>query len=253
VQGLTEFLPVSSDGHLAILQYFLTPIPVEDRLAITVALHLGTLLAVIIYFRRELVGMATTLLFGRRDGLPSIWLLALGTLPAAVIGVAVRDRIAATFDSLPVIGVGFLLTGSLLFFAGAVRGASRTDDMLGPWDALLIGVMQATALLPGISRSGTTISAGLFLKIRPDVAVRFSFLLAVPAISGAVALEGKAILALPSEMLGTLLAGMVVAAGTGLLAIAVLLRLIRGGKLRYFAYYCWALGAAVLTSSALGH
>jgi undecaprenyl-diphosphatase len=247
VQGLTEFLPVSSDGHLAVLQHFLTPMPAEQKLAVDVALHLGTLVALLVYYRDELVGMAAAML-GRRGGYARTWigLIILGTLPAAVAGLTLRDRIAATLDSLPAIGVFFLVTGTLLFLASAVTHPDRDEEALGVRDALLIGSFQATALLPGISRSGTTIAAGLFRRARADVAAKFSFLLGVPAIAGAIVVEGRSILALDPGARVPLAVGVVAAALTGFLAIALCLRLVRAARLHWFAYYCWAIGAAVL-------
>ena len=252
VQGLTEFLPVSSDGHLAVFQYWiLPPMPAEERLAIDVALHLGTLVALIGYFRRDLAAIAGALRGSGPRYLRSwLGLLVLGTLPAALVGVSFKQRIAATQDSLPLIGLCFLMNGSLLFLANAVQGAERSEESLGVWDALVVGLFQATALLPGVSRSGTTIASGLLMRMRGDVAVKFSFLLGIPAIAGAVVLEGRTVFGLGRDTLAPVAVGVVVAGGTGLAAIAALLRAVRGGKLGYFAYYCWALGAAVLAAAA---
>lgn len=248
VQGLTEFLPVSSDGHLAVVQHMLTPMPAEEKLAVDVALHLGTLVALLIYFRADLIEMANALV-----GWPAraymrtwIWLIALGTVPAALAGLTLKRHIAATLDSLPVIGVCFLITGALLFLASAVRGANRTEEALGVRDALVVGCFQAIALLPGVSRSGSTISGALFRRTRPDVAARFSFLLGIPAVAGAIALEAKDVFALGPKFAVPLAAGVLTAGLTGFAAIAIFLRVVQGGKLHYFAYYCWALGVAVL-------
>jgi undecaprenyl-diphosphatase len=251
VQGLTEFLPVSSDGHLAVVQFLLTPMPAQEKLAVDVALHLGTLVALLVYFRRELVEMAAAVV-GRRG--PDhrrtwFWLIGLGTLPAVIAGLTLEHAIAETLDSLMIIGLGFLATGSVLFYAGGLHHAVRTEETLGVRDAIVIGLFQATALLPGVSRSGTTISAGLLTGLRPDVAATFSFLLAIPAVSGALALEAKTIVGLGPSMGAPLVAGVVVAGVTGLAAIAILMRVVRGGKLRYFAYYCWALGVVVLAAA----
>jgi undecaprenyl-diphosphatase len=253
VQGLTEFLPISSDGHLALLQHFLTPMPADQRLAVDVALHIGTLVAVLFYFRAELMQMAAAL-FGRAEppwARAWIWLLAIATVPAAIVGLTLKHRIEATYDSLLVIGVSFLITGTLLYLASAVRGAARAENDIGVGDAVMIGSFQALALLPGVSRSGTTISAGLFRHIRSDAAAKFSFLLSIPAIGGAVVLELGDIVGLIPSMAGPLLAGVLVAGVTGLAAIAVLMRAIRAGRLNYFAYYCWVLGIAVLGGAML--
>ncbi|HJQ82763.1 MAG TPA: undecaprenyl-diphosphate phosphatase [Candidatus Binatia bacterium] len=254
VQGLTEFLPVSSDGHLAMVQYFLAPMPAEEKLAVDVALHFGTLVAVILYFRGELLEMAAALV--GRSTVPYarrwIWLLALATLPAAVAGLPLKSLIESTYDSLVVIGLSFIATGTFLFFASAVRGAHRTETELGPVDAVMIGSFQVLALLPGLSRSGTTISAALFRRTRPDVAAKFSFLLAIPAILGAEVVEARSIFGLAPAARVPVAIGVVVAGLVGFFAIAALLRVVRGGKLHWFAYYCWALGLAVLIGAAVG-
>jgi undecaprenyl-diphosphatase len=253
VQGLTEFLPISSDGHLALLQRFLTPMPADKKLAIDVALHLGTLVAVLVYFRRDLIDLTAALVGRARNAYARswVWLIVIGTVPAGVFGLWLRHRIEATYDSLWVIGLSFAATGALLFLAAGVRDAGRDEEKIDVRDALVIGCFQVLALLPGLSRSGSTIAAAIFRRIRPDVAARFSFLLGIPAIAGAVLTEAGAVMALGPEARLPLAAGVVTAAITGLGAIALLLRIVRGGKgLRYFSYYCWAL-AAVATGAAV--
>jgi undecaprenyl-diphosphatase len=254
VQGLTEFLPVSSDGHLAILQYFLTPLPAEQKLAVTVALHLGTLVAVLVYFRRDLIEMVRQVLDSSRYGyLRSwAWLIVAGTIPAGVFGLTLKSWVEAALDSLLVIGLCFLFTGVLLYVASAAREAELGEEDVGLWDALVIGVFQALALLPGVSRSGMTISSGVLRHFRPEVATRFSFLLGIPAIAGALVLEGKDMAGLAPEIRLPLALGIVVAFVTGLAAIALLLRVVRTGKLQYFAYYCWALGVLIAAASLIG-
>ena len=254
VQGLTEFLPVSSDGHLAVLQYFLNPLPGEQRLAVTVALHIGTLVALLIYFRADFVEWARQLVDPHRDGYLRwwAWLIVLGTVPAAIAGLTVKSWIEAATDSLVVIGICFLFNGVLLFAAGSVRNAQREARDVGVMDAIVIGCWQALALLPGVSRSGTTISSAVRLRIRPDVATRYSFFLGTPAILGAIVLEGKDVAALAPELRLPLAIGIVTAFVTGLAAIALLLRVVRAGKLSYFAYYCWALGVALAAAGVMG-
>jgi undecaprenyl-diphosphatase len=252
VQGLTEFLPISSKGHLALVHRFLEPLPPDQQVAIDVALHVGTLIAVFAYFRRELLGMAAALLAPRESGwrFRWVWLLALATLPAVTIGFTLKDRIIDTFDSMPVLGVGFLVTGTMLFFATAVRGADRDEETLGLGAAMTIGCFQALALLPGISRSGSTISGGIFARVRPDVAARFSFLLGIPAILGAVVLQAPAMVSLGPEARVPLLVGVTVAGVSGLAAIWTVLRLVETGRLHFFSYYTWALGIALLVGVA---
>ena len=254
VQGFTEFLPVSSDGHLAVFQYFLTPMPAEQKLAVTVALHFGTLAALLVYFRKDLIEMARELLDSRREGYLRgwAWLIVGGTIPAAVIGLTLKSWVEAALDSLFVIGVCFLVTGTLLWLATRVRDAQRTEGDIGLADVLVIGTFQALALLPGVSRSGTTISSGIFRRIRADVATRFSFFLGIPAIGGALVLEGKDVAALAPELRLPLAIGVLVAFLTGLAAIALLLRVVRTGKLQYFAYYCWLVGVLVAAAGLMG-
>jgi len=255
VQGLTEFLPVSSDGHLAVFQHFLTPtLPAEQKLAVTVALHFGTLAALLVYFRKDLIEMARELLDWRREGYLRGWalLIAAGTIPAAVIGLTLKSWVEAALDSLFVVGVCFLFTGTLLWLAARLRNVHRAEGDIGLADALVIGTFQALALLPGVSRSGTTISSGIFRRIRPDVATRFSFFLGIPAIGGALVLEGKDVAALAPELRLPLAIGVLVAFLTGLAAIALLLRVVRTGKLQYFAYYCWVVGVLVAAAGLMG-
>jgi len=252
VQGMTEFLPISSKGHLALVHRFLEPLPPDQQVAIDVALHVGTLVAVFVYFRRELLGM-TMALFKPRDAgwrFRWIWLLGLATLPAAIIGLTWKDEIIDTFDSMPVLGACFLVTGTMLFLASAVRGADRDEESMGLGAAMTIGCFQALALFPGISRSGSTISGGIFARVRPDVAARFSFLLGIPAIVGAEIVQLPALLSLGPEARIPILIGVVVAGVSGLAAIWTVLRLVETGRLHYFSYYTWALGLVVLVGTA---
>jgi undecaprenyl-diphosphatase len=254
VQGVTEFLPVSSDGHLSLLQYFMTPMPAQQKMAIDVALHIGTLVALLIYYRRELITMGNSMLGrGGHTYLRSwAWLIVIGTLPAVLVGLSLQKEIANTLDSLRTIGLGFLLTGNLLFLGSGVPDANRGEESITARDALVIGIFQASALLPGVSRSGTTISAAMLLRVRADVAAKFSFLMAIPAVAGAITVESPNLLALDPANRFPLMVGVVVAGVTGITAIALLLRLVAHGKLRYFTYYCWSLGLAVLLASWLG-
>jgi len=248
VQGATEFLPVSSSGHLAVVHHFVHPLPTAEMAAIDVALHMGTLVAVVAYFRHDLVAMLWACL--RREPSWERWwviLLGAGSVPAGLLGLSVRHAIEASFGSIGTIGICFMLTGTLLWLAQ--RAAPRADR--GPADirvsdALVIGVFQAGALLPGISRSGSTIAGGILRRIDRETAAKFSFLLGIPAILGAQLSEAKTLVSLPGSDLGALVAGMLVAGGTGFLAIGTLMRLVRGDRLHYFALYLWPLGALVL-------
>jgi undecaprenyl-diphosphatase len=251
VQGLTEFLPVSSDGHLALLHRLIAPLPPSETLAVDVGLHAGTLAATIAYFHRDLLGLCDAL---RPSGAGTwerqwIWLLAMGSVPVAVVGGLWKSAIEQTFTSMTVVGVSFLVTGTLLFLTRFVRETWRAERDLGPRDALLVGCFQATALLPGISRSATTIAGGLVRRMRPDVAARFSFLLGIPAVIGAQILEFGTLRALDPDSRRAVLAGAVVAGVVGIAAIWGLMRLLASRRLHYFAYYLWPLGVLVLMTS----
>ena len=251
VQGLTEFLPVSSSGHLAVTHRFMTPLPAHETAAIDVALHVGTLVAVVVFFWGDLWGMARALAAPRTGGWRWrwIWLLGLAMVPAAVVGLPFKSAIEASFVSMPLVGACFLVTGTLLFLASHVRGALRTEDDVAAKDAFFIGCFQALALLPGVSRSGSTIAAGLFRRLRSDVAARFSFLLGIPAIVGAEIGEARTLVALGPGAHAPLLAGIAASCLSGFVAIWGVLRIMQAKRLHYFAYYMWTLGVVVLVGT----
>lgn len=252
VRGLTEFLPVSSDGHLALARHLMPPPASAERLAVDVALHAGTLLALLVYFRADLWGMARGVVAPRRPGHLRTWLglLVVGTLPAAV-GLLLRGAMGGPWQSPGAVGAGFLLTGTLLWLASAVRGALREEASLGWRDALTIGGLQVLALLPGVSRSGTALAAGIFRRVRAETAARFSFLLGIPAIAGALVLDGRDLPTLGPDALTPLACGLGLSLLTGLAAIWVTLLAARSGRLHWFAYYCWTLGAVVLVGAVV--
>jgi len=234
VQGLTEFLPVSSSGHLVILQG-LMDVP-RQGIAFEVVVHLGTLLAVLVVYGRDLLRILVGALRRDRKSLRMIGLLAIGSVPAGAAGVLLGDSVRELFDSPLLASFMLLVTGTVLF---TTRWARR-DGGPGPLSAIVIGLSQALALLPGISRSGSTISTGLFFGLDREEAARFSFLLSVPAIAGAGLLELPGMSA--SDMETHLLVGFVVSALTGYSALRLLLRFVRHGKLHAFCWYCWAAG-----------
>ena len=245
VQGLTEFLPVSSTAHLILVSDALRLDPDKFGLSFDVALHLGTALAVLLYFARTWLGLAADVLRAR-------WrmplLVVIGTLPAAVIGVLLEKTVETTLRSPIWIVIG-LVAGSLVFVA-VERMASqrRTLETLTLSDAAIMGTAQAIALLPGISRSGITISAGLARDLARGDATRFSFLLATPVILGAGiktlldARKAAELLAAPD----VLAIGFVVSFLSGLATVAFLVRFLRAHSLNWFVPYRLALAAVVL-------
>lgn len=245
VQGLTEFLPVSSTAHLILVSDALKLDPEKFGLSFDVALHLGTALAVLLYFARTWIGLLGDLL-ARRWRMPL--LVIVGTLPAAVAGVLFESAVSDTLRSPIWIVVG-LVMGSIVFLV-AERVASQRRAMvdLTMGDAVFMGAAQAIALLPGISRSGITISAGLFRDMRRDEATRFSFLLATPVILGAglkTLLDARKAAELFSQP-DVLAAGFVVSFVSGLAAVAFLVRFLRTHSLAWFVTYRLVLAAVVL-------
>lgn len=253
VQGLTEFLPVSSSGHLVLGQHLLNID--EPSMLFNVAVHVGTLAAVLAVFRGDLIAMLRGLWErgeeGRR-GRRLIWLVAVGTLPTALIGLLFKDVFEALFSSIRTVGIALLVTGALLFITRLVPKGTRNEERTGMGRALLIGLAQGMAITPGISRSGTTIAIALLLGVDRKLAAHYSFLLSIPAILGALLLQVREIQPNQSVDLAPLLVGGVVAAIVGYGALRVLLKLVQSGRLHWFAPYCWALGLAALAWSFWG-
>ncbi len=243
VQGLAEFLPISSSGHLVIAQkllHFAGP-----NLAFDIVLHLGTLCAVLVYFRKDLGGILVSLTEnGDRNWRRVAFLILLGTIPTGLIGVFFKDTFEALFGSVRIVAGMLAVTGFLLFAADRVRRTDRNLFGIRMLDSILIGLIQGVSIIPGISRSGSTIAMGLFLKIGGKDAARFSFLLSIPAILGAVALESREILGQSFNGSGpVLLAGFASAAISGWIAIRVLMEVLKKKRLLVFALYCWIVAA----------
>ncbi len=256
VQGLTEFLPVSSSGHLLLGQYFLGLDQDRFGLPFDVALHLGTLIAVVAFFWRDLLRMARafarSLAPGGRDlmGDPDqrlAYLVLASTVPAALIGYSLEGFFESVVRSPWVVVFNLVLVGALFIVAETVGSRSRPAEKLGFAGAIGIGLAQAAALVPGVSRSGATITLGLFLGLRREEAARFSFLMSVPIIAGAGSLQLAEVVAEGMRAGDALLfvAGFVSSAVVGYLAIKFFLRFVARYSLRAFAYYRFALAAVV--------
>ena len=244
LQGATEFFPVSSSGHLVVGQ---TLLGLEIRgVQFVVAVHVATLISVIVVYRGRLMN----LLYGtlRRDG--DAWryvgLLALATLPAGIVGVFFGDAIERLFESPFVVAIALLVTGAILWSTRRTLG--REEWKKPGWGmALLIGFAQVFALVPGISRSGTTVAMALWLGVAAEEAAEFSFLMAIPVIGGAAVLQIPELASEGLTLSGTALAaGSIVAAVTGILAIRAFVILLARKTFHRFAIYCWALGASFL-------
>ncbi len=281
LQGLTEFLPVSSSGHLVLLQDFLEIS--EPQLLFDVMVHVGTLGAICLVYRSDIWSIAKSclLIFHRSDKRQSsdtksgnpVWFVAsdatptvltgsrkrsifahperkfalfivLGTVPAVLVGLFLGDFIESAFANPMLVACMLLVTGSLLQLSRIGHKKDRRDE-LSILDALRIGVAQATAIMPGISRSGTTISIALATGVNQKTAAKYSFLLSIPAIWGAAVLSLKDIheIGLPPEIL---IVGMITSFIVGYFALKILLASLNSGRFSVFSYYCWALGVLVL-------
>ena len=252
IQGLTEFLPVSSSGHLEIAKAILGENKVgEESLLMTVVLHFATALSTIIIFRKDILEILSGLLqFKNND---SFWFslkIVLSMIPATFVGVFFNDEIEALFGgALTLVGSMLLVTGLLLFLADKAKASAKK---VGIKHAILIGISQAIAILPGISRSGATISTAVLLGIDKEKAARFSFLMVVPLIFGKMA---KDILSGDIQYETTtfipLVIGFIFAFLTGMFACKWMIKLVKNSQLKYFAYYCFAIGGIVITTSLL--
>ena len=257
LQGATEFLPISSSGHLALVEAFLGI--EEGGLAFDVALHLGTLLGVVLYFRRDILMISAAVLKplekteeARENRLLAIY-ICFGTMPAVVAGYLLKDVVETVFRSPVLIAAALAGAGLLLLLADRTGKHQKNMKSLRFADVAVIGLAQALALMPGVSRSGITMTAGLLRGFNRMSAARFSFLLSVPVILGAGVFNLPAIIKHGSEpgQLGFYLAGFTAAAVSGYLVIAFLLRFVQSHTFALFAYYRFILAGLVLLTQAL--
>lgn len=244
VQGLTEFFPVSSSGHLVLAEALLDVNP--PGVAFEVLVHLATLLSVLVLYRRRIVELIVGGLRRRPAELRYLGMLGVASLPAALLGTALSGTIAGVFDLPLVAALSLLVTGVVVY---SIRWLAADCDRPDPgwYGSVRVGIVQALALVPGISRSGFTVAAALHAGTKREVAAEFSFLLSVPAILGASALEIPELGGGAAGIGGVaLLAAASAAFLTGLLAIILFLRWLKSGRFHRFAYYCWAVGGAYI-------
>ncbi|MGB6044770.1 MAG: undecaprenyl-diphosphate phosphatase [Pirellulales bacterium] len=244
VQGITEFLPVSSSGHLVVLasifeQLEKTKLP--DVVEVNILLHAGTLGAIICFYWRRILQLLT-------DDRRVIGLIIVGTLPVILVGVPLKMYCKPLLENPLVAGFMFLQTGALLIWSGRHSDGKQTYQELTYRQAIWIGLFQAAAVLPGLSRSGWTIASGMLTGLRRESAATYSFLLAIPAIAGAAVWELKGVL--EGETSGTpptvLAVGTAVAFVVGLISLSVLIKIVRRGHLGWFAVWLIPLGIAVI-------
>jgi undecaprenyl-diphosphatase len=245
IQGITEFLPISSSGHLAILGR-LFRFDAETNVTLNIVLHAGTLLAIIVYYFKELINIL------KRYDFDLIGKIIIATIPVGIIGVLVKTMAwdESIFNNLFIPGAGFLITAGILLWGQKSKG-NKSLDKLSYKQSMLIGLIQAIAVFPGISRSGSTISAGLRSGLAKTDAAKFSFLLAMPAIGGVVFVKMFLLLknskpTLHSLDISYLAVGFVAAALVGYFSLALLLKLLKHGNFKFFAWYLYAAGLATL-------
>lgn len=266
VQGVAEFLPISSSGHLSLLQNFLGLRSAEDTsLLFDVLLHLGTLISIFIYYWRDIVDMVREFFLGCRalvrpdpeeKTVPAarrmVLCVIVGTLPLFVI-LPIKDFVDGLYGNTWFIAFALLVTGTLLFVSDRLAKGKKTVKSVPMLDIVIIGFAQALATIPGLSRSGTTISVAMMRGCKRDFAVRFSFLLSIPAVIGANILTLKDAIeaGIDWSMMPVYLVGVVVAAVSGYFAIRLVNLLSNKGKFGNFAYYCWGVGILALILSAV--
>ncbi len=242
VQGITEFLPISSDGHLAVIAPLLfgSRTSPPGLLSVSIALHVGTLGSILVYYCKRIARLLTT---DRR----TLGLILVGTIPAGIVGVAIKLAAEQVIESPLLAGLMLPVTGALLLWCSSRPPGTLDYDQLRWRDSLWIGICQAAAILPGLSRSGSTIAAGLSVGLSRPAAVTYSFLLAIPALAGAGLVEGLSIYSKgpPPVPPAWLITGGVVSFLVGIAALWSLERMLQRGWLHWFGWYCIALGIAV--------
>jgi undecaprenyl-diphosphatase len=252
IQGLTEFLPISSSGHLEIANYLLGTSSAHSNLLMTVVVHVATALSTIVVFRREVGQLLYGFFkFGRSDEFAFCCKIAVSMIPAALVGLCFEEQVDSLFkQNMLLVGSMLGVTGLLLLFADWKKSGNRS---VGYLDAAVIGIAQAVAILPGISRSGATIGTSLLLGIDRSTAARFSFLMVVPLIFGKIAKDVLDSIISGEPLVGTsqqwpLMAGFAAAFFTGLLACNWMIRIVKASKLYYFAFYCFAVAALTIAA-----
>lgn len=262
VQGLTEFLPVSSSGHLVLGQIFFGM--TQSQLAFDISVHMGTLLAVVVVYASDILAIILSLfrfagklfllkppvsLISQDQNLQMAGLIAVGSIPTAILGLVLKQFEHVLFTSQLLVGIMLILTGTILwvsrrYYFNEHKVSGSGIQLAGK--ALFVGFCQGCAVVPGISRSGVTIAAGMVMGFDRDRAARFSFLLSIPAILGAQVLSMKDMMGKAPVLDHVTIYAAVVSFITGLIALKLLLKLVHSGRFHLFAPYCWIIGALVI-------
>jgi len=248
VQGITEFLPISSSGHLVFFQSLFGM--EEPQLFFDVMVHFGTLLAVVVYFRKDIwgiiIGVKGLLKRGERnkEGVKLLFLIIVATIPSGLMGIFFKDWFESLFSKPKIVGIMLLITGLVLWLTRFSKEEGKKIGKMSVKDALFIGIAQGAAIIPGISRSGTTISTGLLCGLDRELSGKFSFLLSIPAVLGATFLESRKFGSVSEVWMS--LPGMIIAFIGGLFSLTFLIKMIKFGKMKNFSYYCWGVGILMI-------
>lgn len=241
IQGITEWLPVSSSGHLVIMKNIFG---LEQPLIFDIMLHIGSLIVVLLFFRKEILELIKGLINWEKEKLKIILMIIIATIPIAVIGYFFQSIIDNIFNDLRLVGFSLIFTALLLYFS---RFPEHKSNQLNYFNAFIIGAFQAVAILPGVSRSGSTISSGMILGVKKEDVARFSFLIFIPAILGALILH---INELDYDVnILPMIIGTIVSAVVGYFSLKLLMNIIKKNKFSWFSVYCLILGLIVLAVS----
>jgi undecaprenyl-diphosphatase len=250
IQGLTEFLPVSSSGHLVLAEHYLKFN--NPEISFEIILHLGSLFAVLLYFRKDILSLLKSLiLFKNKESIHTknrntVFYIIVATTVTGILGFYFEDPLTKAFSSLYIPSFMLIITGFILYLSDKIEPKGIKTHQLGIRKSILIGLAQAFAILPGISRSGTTITVGIFAGLDREEAARFSFILSIPAILGANILKISSILSLDRSDLLSYLLGTLAAFISCYAVISFLISVVKKQKLKYFAFYCWFIALITL-------
>lgn len=243
IQGITEFLPVSSSGHLAIFQKIFH---LGSPIVFDVFVHVGTLGSIVFFFRKELGKIIKGLFQKDRNYWHLFWLLVVGTIPVVIIGLFLNKWIELIFSSLKLVGVSFLITSFFLLITIFLKEKKLSFKKINWLDSLIVGLFQALAILPGVSRSGSTMVGSLLRGFKRELAFEFSFFLAIPAILGALILQIPRLNSGEFNLASQSILGMVVAGVVGYFSLKILKKILLNSRLWFFSFYCFFLGLILI-------
>ena len=263
VQGISEFLPISSSGHLVLVPALLG---IETGLAFDTILHIGTLVALFTFFWKDIINLIKGFILSIIDLTEGVdifkrelhrvpekrfaWLIIVGTIPTGIMGILLKDAIETIFRGTLFVGIFLLVTAAVLYYSESHSSGQITQKDMSFKQALIVGICQGLAVFPGISRSGSTIASGLCLGLNREYAARYSFLLSIPAVIGAGLIQIKDIATLDASV-SVLLAGFISSVIFGYLSIKLLMKMIKGWSLDIFAYYCTIIGIITIILSVV--